>query len=311
MLSHCEFIVFFVINMSAQKIPRQDTNNEGFTRKSTFARTWTENLAFPRAFTQAIGIDMDNEDAWARKLMDEYGNNLKKGVEGDIPAPAGFAGESNFWRAMFWSAIFGVVMGFVGLGFLNVADRIPKEWVDNGNFNEPEDADFYNGKISWIFITGGAGLIVGITRYLYDYPDNLAGLFKEIGDYHVDPTYTPLTVFISAVSLAGGASLGPEQAMGNLGGGLATYVVENIAEFEDDYKKVVVLCGMSAALGALFPTPILGVLMIYELGDPPRPYMESVLLLSCGACASFLVYYALEDKTYLERMNTTDTVSYI
>ena len=30
-----------------------------------------------------------------------------------------------------------------------------------------------------------------------------------------------------------------------------------------------VLAGMSGALGALFPTPLLGVLMIYELGSPP------------------------------------------
>ncbi len=113
-------------------------------------------------------------------------------------------------------------------------------------------------------------MAVGVTRWLFSYPDNLPGIFKEIGDYHVDPTYSPLTVFISAVGLAGGACLGPEQAMGNLGGGIATYVVENIAEFEDDYRKLVVLCGMAAALGALFPTPILGVLMIYELGNPPR-----------------------------------------
>ena len=39
--------------------------------------------------------------------------------------------------------------------------------------------------------------------------------------------------------------------MGNLGGGIATYVTENIVEFKnDDYRKLVVLSGMSAALGA-------------------------------------------------------------
>lgn len=294
----------------ASKFPRNDTSEAfGFSRKSTFGRTWTENIAFPRAFTAALGIDMDNEDAWTRRLMDEYGENLKKGVEGDVPLPAGFAGESAFWRALFWSATFGVVMGFVGLGFLNVADRIPKEWVNNGDFDTASDGDFYAGKKTWILITGGAGLLVGITRWLFSYPDNMPGIFKEIGDYHVDPTYTPITVFISAISLAGGSSLGPEQAMGNLGGGLATFVTENIAEFESDYRKLVVLCGMSAALGALFPTPILGVLMIYELGNPPRAYMESVILLSCGACVSFLVYYSLMEYTYLERVETSDRLA--
>ncbi len=75
--------------MSSNKpFPRQDTaEGSGFARKSTFGfgRQWTENIAFPRAFTQALGLDTDNEDAWTRRLMSEYGNNLKKGVEGDIP----------------------------------------------------------------------------------------------------------------------------------------------------------------------------------------------------------------------------------
>ena len=38
-----------------------------------------------RAFTEALGLD--DENAWTRKLIDEYGENMKKGVEGDIPAP--------------------------------------------------------------------------------------------------------------------------------------------------------------------------------------------------------------------------------
>ena len=61
--------------------------------------------------------------------------------------------------------------------------------------------------------------------------------------------------------------------------------------------------------GALFPTPILGVLMIYELGDPPRTYMESIILLSFGACISFLIYYSLMEYTYLEKLDTSNRVS--
>ena len=81
-------------------------------------------------------------------------------------------------------------------------------------------------------------------------------------------------------------------------------------EFKNqDYKHLVVLCGMSAALGCLFPTPILGVLMIYELGDPPRTYMESIILLSAGACISFLIYYSMMEYTYLEHIATTERVS--
>ena len=52
---------------------------------------------------------------------------------------------------------------------------------------------------------------------------------------------------------------------------MATYVAEHYVTFEDEeYKKLLVLGGMSAALGALFPTPILGVLMLFELGKMPK-----------------------------------------
>ena len=68
-------------------VPRIDTYNEpgGFKRRSTFGfnRTWTENIAFPRAFTEVLRLD--DEESWARKLYDEYGMHNKKGVEGDIP----------------------------------------------------------------------------------------------------------------------------------------------------------------------------------------------------------------------------------
>ncbi len=60
------------------------------------------------------------------------------------------------------------------------------------------------------------------------------------------------------------------KSQGNLGGGLATWVAERIELEDDDYKKLFVLSGMSAALGALFPTPMLGALMIHELGNPPK-----------------------------------------
>ena len=62
-------------------------------------------------------------------------------------------------------------------------------------------------------MTTGAGFLVGCLRVLMKYPENLPGFFKEVTDCHVDPTWAPHTVLLSAISLAGGANLGPEQAM--------------------------------------------------------------------------------------------------
>jgi H+/Cl- antiporter ClcA len=42
-------------------------------------------------------------------------------------------------------------------------------------------------------------------------------------------------------------------------------------KFEDkENHNLVILTGFSASFGGLFPTPVLGVLMIHELGQPPK-----------------------------------------
>lgn len=80
-----------------------------------------------------------------------------------------------------------------------------------------ENCQWYGGQLYWVAITTGAGLIVGLIRFLSGYPDDLPGLFFEIHHCHVTPKWAPWTIFISSISLAGGASLGPEQGLGNLG----------------------------------------------------------------------------------------------
>lgn len=47
-------------------------------------------------------------------------------------------------------------------------------------------------------------------------------------------------------------------------------LIIDYVELDDADQKLVVLSGMAAAIGALFPTPILAVMVILELGKPPR-----------------------------------------
>lgn len=54
-----------------------------------------------------------------------------------------------------------------------------------------------------------------------------------------------------------------------MGGGLAYFITQYVDFLDEDYRNIMVLCGMSGALGALFPSPMLGALMMHELGEPP------------------------------------------
>lgn len=262
-------------------------------------------MSFTRGITEALGLNYESDEAWTRSLIDSYiYGEEKSGREGDIPMPEGFARERRFWRLTTLSGVLGVVVGVFAVGFMNAVDYTPTLWVDNGDFDEASDCNYYAGKLIWIAIPAGTGFVVGVIRWLVDYPFNLPGLFAEIRDYHVEPKWTPWTFVISATSLAGGASLGPEQALSNLGGGMATYIAEHYPaeSMDSDDRKLLVLSGMAAALGALFPTPLLGVLMIHELGNPPRAYMESIVILSAGACVAFVMYFWLIPYTKIELM---------
>lgn len=266
-----------------------------------------------------------NDTIWMKTLVNQYEELSLKGIQGDVPPPAAFARDFDFWKAMGFAGVVGALLGLLSLIFLNFADTIPKVWSQLGASVLNDDDFFrcggcspqnmaagsctctkymncqpYSGSLWWILVLFVTGLTVGLMRFFIGYPDDMPGLFKEIHSYHVDPKWAPWTFLLSLVSLSGGATLGPEQALGNLGGGLATYLVEKWIKFEDkDYNKLFVLSGMAAALGALFPTPILAVLMLHELGNPPKSYMESTLILACSSCTAFLVYYGVISKGYI------------
>jgi H+/Cl- antiporter ClcA len=262
-----------------------------YTSRTTFAHESHADVLLRRTMTVITQADPDNEESWTKGIIQTYKIGSDKSVaHGTMPAPAAFARDYNFWKAFTLSAVLGAFLGLCTLVFMNIADKIPRVWVnggptttDNDFFicgdcsvktcvcNKFQNCQWYEGKLEWIAITASAGFVVGCIRFFSAYPDNLPGLFQEIQAFHVDPTWAPYTIVLSAISLAGGASLGPEQGLGNLGGGLATYITEHYLHFEDDdYRKLSVLGGMTAALGALLPSPILGVLMFHELGEPPK-----------------------------------------
>lgn len=283
-------------------LPRQNTYTRAYTFDNTangFTRTST---MFGRMITDTIGLTYETEEQQMHSLIAEYVRVAEKGVDGDMPLPAGFAREYRFWRMMFYAGLFGCFMGVLGACFLNVADETPKFWTNHLERAEAVDLEYWRGEQYWIYVPMGAGFIVGVLRYFMNYPEQVDGLFKEINHYHVDWKIAPQTILLSLISLAGGASLGPEQALGTVGGGLATFLLDYLPDLDADDRKLLVLVGMTAAIGALFPSPILTVLMIFELGHPPRTTMESVTILSFAASISFMIFYAIvgTEKTWLE-----------
>lgn len=136
--------------------------------------------------------------------------------------------------------------------------------------NDAECAQLYQGEAYYIALLTASGIVIGTLRWLSKYPFNLPGIFKEINSCHVDPSHSPYTYILSALSLGAGIPLGPEAALGNMGGGMGDWLTRRINFHGEDNNKLMVLSGMSAALGSLFPSPVLSAMMIHELGNPPK-----------------------------------------
>lgn len=60
--------------------------------------------------------------------------------------PAGFVRDSQFLTVALIAATFGVILGLFGLFFLAAAEKVPKLWVNNGDFNSASDGDFGAGR---------------------------------------------------------------------------------------------------------------------------------------------------------------------
>ena len=134
-----------------------------------------------------------------------------------VPVPV--SQTRGFWILMGYALVLGVVGAVAGLVFLGVTGG-------GNNWYDLSDPRWFGGHWWWVAVTTGAGVVVGLLRALMKLPAKVPGLVADIEGAHVDPKIVPGIVAVSAVSLIGGASLGPEQALGSMGGGAGTWMAE-------------------------------------------------------------------------------------
>ena len=155
----------------------------------------------------------------------------------------------------------------MALLFFNGFNLMFDSWTDFSDYHDKLEAgtlEPYTGSWWWICVTTLGGFVIGLIRLHPKMPEKVDGLFREVRDLHVDPSESPLIFLVSCLSLGIGASVGPEAAMGNMGGALGTLLGE-VRDQSDRRKAISAFAGMAGAMGALFPSPVLSVLLIHEL----------------------------------------------
>ena len=199
-----------------------------------------------------------------------------------------------FWGIMGYAIVFGVALAFAGLAFLGLVEGGTDLW-----FTLPDDPGWLDGSLWWVAVTAGAGLLVGVLRRVFHVPIKLAGTVPELKDQRVEPSTVPGAVAVSLVSLAGGASLGPEDALGKMGGGLGTWASER-QKLSEDVRATNTLSGMSAAYGGLLSSPILASILTLEIARPKAARFADTLVAGLlSATVAFAVYFPIAGSTFV------------
>ncbi len=194
---------------------------------------------------------------------------------------------------MGYAVALGVLGAFAGLIFMGVIGA-------GGKWYEDSDPTWLGGHWWWIAVTIAAGAVVALLRRLTHLPDQTPGLIDDLKSGHVTPGLIPGIVAVSAVSLIGGASLGPEKALGTIGGGAGSWISTR-RDLDADASQVTGLSGFSGAYGGLFSSPVIVVMLLLEVARPGGQRFAKALVGTILASAvSFGIYFAIAGSVFLD-----------
>lgn len=204
------------------------------------------------------------------------------------------ARSSRFWTVIGYAVVFGVVLAFASLAFLGLLKGGTKLW-----FTLPKNPDWFSGSPWWVAVTAAAGMLVGLLRHVLRLPAKLPGTMKELRDERVEPSTVLKAVAVSLVSLVGGASLGPEDALGKMGGGLGTWVSER-RKLDTTTGATNALGGMSGVYAGLLSSPILATSFVVEIARPKRSsFADTLVAALLSATTAFAIYFPIAGTTFL------------
>jgi H+/Cl- antiporter ClcA len=199
---------------------------------------------------------------------------------------------AQFWLLMGYAVGLGVFGASVALLFMGLIGF-------GGSWYTASDPDWFGGHWWWVGVTVAAGVVVGLLRRLTHLPDTIPSLVEDLEQAHVDVRLVPGVVAVSAASLIGGASLGPEQALGSMGGGAATWVSRRRGLDEED-RQANTLSGFAGAYGGLFSSPLIVVMLIVEVARPGGRQMTKTLAATIvSSSVSFAVYFVVAGAFFL------------
>ncbi|MBD2526896.1 chloride channel protein [Nostoc sp. FACHB-133] len=195
--------------------------------------------------------------------------------------------KTTFSRLLLYAACLGVSIGCLSSVYY-FALQLGTQAIWTVLLNALGVKDFRS--YTWI-ITAIAGLLVGLVVYYLGAPTGLNAAVDEIHrEGRIDYRQTPGMVIASWLSLVSGSSAGPEAPLVDINGGIGSWMAEKLKLGRDE-TRILTFCGMSAALGAFFGSPLGSALLALEL--PHRlgmEYYEALIPVIVSAIAGFVIF---------------------
>ena len=201
--------------------------------------------------------------------------------------------KREFWVLLGYAVVLGVFGAFAGLVFMGII-------TFGGQWYTDSDPGWMGGHWWWVAVTAAAGVAIGVLRRVTRLPEQIAGLFEDIKTGHVEPRLVPGIAVVSAVSLMGGASLGPEKALGAMGGGAGTWLARRRALGDED-SQVNTLDGFAGAYGGLFSSTLIVVMLILEAARPGgQRFLKALVGGVVASSVSFGIYFAIAGALFAD-----------
>jgi H+/Cl- antiporter ClcA len=213
-------------------------------------------------------------------------------TSGSSPTPP-FPQTREFWVLMMYAlglGVFGACAALLFMGSIGFGD----------NWYTVSDPGWFGGQWWWVGVTAAAGVVVGLLRRLTHLPARIPSLIDDLEHARVDLRSVPGIVVVSAASLVGGASLGPEQALGSMGGGAGEWVSRR-RQIDEEDGQVNTLAGFAGAYGGLFSSTVIVVMLILEVARPGGQRMAKTLVATIvSSSVSFGIYFVVAGAFFLD-----------
>jgi H+/Cl- antiporter ClcA len=197
-----------------------------------------------------------------------------------------------FWVLTGYAVALGGFGGLAGLLLLE-AIKFGEKWSTGSS------PGWFGGHWWWIAVTGGVGVAVGLLRRLTRLPDDVPGLFDDLRAGRVNPALVPGTIAVSALSLIGGASVGPEKVLASAGGGVGSWISDRRRLSQED-GQVNSLTGIAGIFGGVFSSPVIAVMLVLEVARPGgRRFSKTLVTDIVAASISFAIYFAIAGAVFL------------